>query len=355
MKSASPFRVGFTRDFLAPSGELTFGDIGLNGLRQTPGIQFEFFPEHFPEIRPEQISGYDAVISLAPKITQATLGGNASNLSVLARFGVGYDKVDVPALTEKDVALTITPDGVRRPVAGAIVTFILALAHDLFGRDRLVRQNRWADRLSLNTFGLTGRVLGTVGLGNIGRELFRLIKPFEMVHLATDPFVAPSEAAQIEVELVDLETLMRRSDFVAVNTPLMPETKGLISEREFSWMKPTAYFINTSRGPVVDQKALYRALKEHKIRGAALDVFEVEPLPPGEPLIELDNVILTPHSICWTDQCFRMMGESAVNSVLAVLRGEIPQYVVNRAVLERPAFRAKLERNRVRWQQLEGA
>ena len=120
-------------------------------------------------------------------------------------------------------------------------------------------------------------------------------------------------------------------------------------------MKPTAYLINTSRGPVIDQEALYRALKERQIGGAALDVFDVEPLPAGDPLIELDNVILTPHSICWTDQCFRMMGESAVRSVLAVLRGEAPQHVVNRAVLERPGFRAKLEANRVRSQQLRGA
>ena len=355
MESPSPFRVGFTRDFLTPSGELTFGDIGVNGLRQAHGVEFEFFPEHFPEVRPEQISGYDAVISLAPKITRLTLSGDASSLSVLARFGVGYDMVDVPALTDRDVVLTITPDGVRRPVAGAIVTFVLALAHELFARDRLVREKRWVDRLGIKSFGLTGRVLGCVGLGNIGREVFRLIKPFEMVLLATDPFVAPSEVAQLGAELVDLETLMRRSDFVSVSTPLMPETRGLIGERELSWMKPTAYLINTSRGPVIDQQALYRALKEHRIRGAALDVFEVEPLPTGDPLIELDNVILTPHSISWTDQCFRMMGESAVQSVLAVLRGEVPQHVVNRALLERPGFRAKLEANRVRSQQLRGA
>jgi D-3-phosphoglycerate dehydrogenase len=355
MESASPFRVGFTRDFLTPNGELSFGDIGLNALRKARGVEFEFFPEHLPEIRPEQISRYDAVVSLSPKITLATMSGDGSQLSVLARFGVGYDMVDVAALTDKDVVLTITPDGVRRPVAGSIVTFVLALAHDLFGRDRLVRQDRWADRVSLKTYGLTGRVFGSIGLGNIGREVFRLIKPFDMEFLATDPFVSPSEAERLGVQLVDLETLMRRSDFVAVNTPLMPETKGLIGERELRWMKPTAYFINTSRGPVVDQAALYRALKERRIRGAALDVFEVEPLPAGDPLLGLDNVILTPHSIAWTDQCFRMMGESAVSSALAVLRGDIPQYVVNRAVLEKPGFRAKLAANRRRWQDLGGA
>jgi phosphoglycerate dehydrogenase-like enzyme len=325
------------------------GDIGLRELENTPGVSCEFFSEHLPEVTPEQISGYDAVISLTPRFSQQTLSGTGSELGILARFGVGYDMVDVEALTERDVILTITPDGVRRPVATAIITFMLALTHELFARDRLVRQRRWAERLTIKARGLTGRTLGSVGVGNIGRELFRLIKPLEMLHLAFDPFVKPADLTGLGIELVDLETLMRRSDFVSVNCPLMPETKGLIGERELSWMKPTAYFINTSRGPVVNQGALYRVLKERRIRGAALDVFEVEPIPESEPLLELDNVILTPHSICWTDECFRTIGESAVRSVLAVLRGEIPPNVVNSRVLNRPGMRAKLDENRRRW------
>jgi phosphoglycerate dehydrogenase-like enzyme len=114
-------------------------------------------------------------------------------------------------------------------------------------------------------------------------------------------------------------------------------------------MKPTAYFINASRGPIVDQSALYRALRDRKIRGAALDVFEKEPIPDDDPLLRLDNVILTPHSLCWTDQCYRGMGTSAIASVLAILRGEVPPYVVNREVLEQAGMRAKLEANRARW------
>lgn len=344
------FRVGLTRDFLTSSGEIGMGDIGLGKLQGTPGISVEFFSEHLPEVSPQQIAGLDAVLSLSPRYTPDTFAGAAIAPSIVARFGVGYDMVDVPALTERDVILTITPDGIRRPMATAVVTLLLALSHELLPKDRLVRAGRWKERTDIKTTGLTGRVVGAVGLGNIGREVFRMLKPFEMVHLAADPFVKPEDVADLGVELVDLETLMRRSDFVSLHTPLTPQTVKLIGERELSWMKPTAYLINASRGPVVDQAALYRTLKDRKIRGAALDVFEQEPVPDDEPLLKLDNVVVTPHTLCWTDECFRKMGESAVHAVLTVLQGEVPTYVVNREVLEKPSLQAKLRANRERWQ-----
>ena len=351
---ADSMRVGLTRDFLTPEGKIGMGDIGLRVLDDAPGVSCEFFPEHFPEVKPEQIAGYEGVISLAPRYTRQTLSGSDLKLSVLARLGVGYDMLDLEALTEHDVIVTITPDGVRRPMSTGVVTLLLALAHELFAKDRLVRNLQWSEKLGIKSTGLTGRVIGSVGVGNIGREIFRLLEPFEMAHLACDPYVKPEEAKAANIRVVDLETLMRESDFICVNCPLTPETRGLIGEREFAWMKPTAYFISTSRGPIVDQAALYRALKERRIRGAALDVFEVEPVPADEPLLKLDNVILTPHSLCWSDECFRSMGESAARAVLTVLRGEVPANVVNRKVLERPGMRAKLEANRRKWQQLAG-
>lgn len=346
------FRVGLTRDFLTPAGELAMGEIGLRTLEDARIVSYEFFPEHQSEVTPQQIAGYDAVISLSPRFSRRTIEAPDSKLAILARFGVGYDMVDVDALTEQNVILTITPDGVRRPVAMGIVAFMLALTHELLAKDHLMRQRKWIERLAIKAHGLTGRVLGSIGLGNIGQELFRLVKPFDMVHLGTDPFVHPEDVAPLGIQLVDLEILMRQSDFVCVNCPLTPQTRGMIGERELSWMRPTSYFINTSRGPIVDQSALYRALKESRIRGAALDVFQVEPIPDDDPLLDLNNVILTPHSLCWTDECFRNMGESAVHSVLAVLKGEIPQHVVNSQVLTRPEMRAKLEANRARWRSL---
>lgn len=343
------FRVGLTRDYLGPSGQVAMGDIGLQTLRETPGVSVSFLAEYLPQVSAEQAGQYDAIISGAPQYTQQTFEGSSLRLTVVARIGVGYDTVDVGALTEHDVILTITPNGVRRPMAGAVITFLLALAHELLAKDRMVREGRWQERTNLRPIGLTGRTFGSVGLGNIGREVVRMLEPFEMVHLATDPYVKPEEVHDLGVGLVDLETLMRRSDFVSLHCPLTSQTRGLIGEREISWMKPTAYFINASRGPIVDQRALYRALEDRKIRGAALDVFEREPIAEDDPLLGLDNVILTPHSLCWTDQCFLGMGMSAIESVLTVLRGEAPRYVVNREVLERPAMRAKLEANRTRW------
>ncbi len=347
------FRLGYTRDFLNSAGEIAMGDIGLDALDGVPAVTVEFMEEYLPEVSAHQARHYDAIISGSPRYTTRTFAGPSLPLSVIARMGVGYDMVDVEALTAHDVILTITPDGVRRPMAGAIVTLLLALAHQLLPKDRQVREGKWQERTNIKTTGLTGRTFGAVGLGNIGLEVLRLLKPFDMFYLGSDPFVEPAQVADLGVGLSDLETLLRRSDFVSIHCPLTPETRGLIGEREISWMKPSAYFINASRGPIVDQNALYRALRDHKIRGAALDVFETEPIPDDDPLLRLDNVILTPHSLCWTDQCYRGMGTSAIASVLAILRGEIPSYIVNRQVLERPGMRAKLEANRVRWQALE--
>jgi len=348
------FRVALTRDFLNASGQIGMGDIGLRNLQETPGVAVEFMAENLTQISAQQAGQYDAIISLAPKYTRETFEGAGGRLGIVARMGVGYDMVDVAALTQHDVVLTITPDGVRRPMAGAIVTLLLALSHELLVKDRLVREGRWQERTNIKTTGLTGRVFGSVGVGNIGREVVRLLRPFEMVHLAADPFLKPEDAAALGVELVNLETLMRRSDFVSIQCPLSPETKGLIGERELSWMKPTAYFINASRGPIVVQSALYQVLKDRKIRGAALDVFEAEPIPKDDPLLVLDNVVLSPHTLCWTDQCFLGMGLSAIESVLTVLRGEAPQYVVNREVFARPGMQAKLAANRARWAAIAG-
>jgi phosphoglycerate dehydrogenase-like enzyme len=200
------FRVGLTRDFLTPSGELTMGDIGLRALESEPGVSAEFFPEYQPEMSAQQIADCDAVISLAPKYSRRTLEIPDLKMSIVARFGVGYDMVDVEALTERDVILTITPDGVRRPVAMGIVSLMLALSHQLFAKDRLVRQGRWTEKLNIRAHGVTGRVVGSIGLGNVGQEVFRLAKPFEMVYLAFDPFGSADAAADLGVRLVDIET-----------------------------------------------------------------------------------------------------------------------------------------------------
>ena len=170
------FRIGVTRDFLKADDTLGFGDIGLDLLDESPKVEWEFLAENTTELRPDQIRGYDGLLVLASTVSAETLQG-ADKLAIIARFGVGYDSVDVAACNEQGVLLTITPDGVRRPVAVMALTYLLALSHKMLAKDRLVREGRWHERLDYIGMGVTGRTLGLVGLGNIGREICTLANP----------------------------------------------------------------------------------------------------------------------------------------------------------------------------------
>jgi D-3-phosphoglycerate dehydrogenase len=217
---------------------------------------------------------------------------------------------------------------------------MLALAQKLLVKDKLTRAGRWAEKLDHIGMGLTGRTLGAIGIGNIGAEVFRLAAPFGMRHLAHDPYATPERARELGVELCDLDTLLRQSDFVSVMCPLEPRTRGMIGARELGLMKPSAYLINTARGPIVQEKALTEALVARQIAGAGLDVFEVEPTPADNPLLELDNVIVTPHGLCFTDECLTGLARSAFSAAAALARGTVPRYIVNPDALAHPAFAA---------------
>ena len=273
------FRVGITRDNIKPDGKPIFDESAFKILRDA-GIDYEFLPDLEAELMPETAAKYDALAVMLAKVTRKTVSGPNRKLKLIARFGVGYDTVDVPACTENGVILCITPDGVRRPVATSALTFILMLAQRVMIKDRLTREGRWAERVNQMGTGLSGRVLGSIGVGNIGAELFRLAVPFGMRHLACDPYVTQESVAPLGVKLVDMDTLFREADFLCVNCPLNDETHKLVGARQFALMKPTAYFINTARGPVVVEAALIDALKNDRIAGAAIDVFEQEPVSP---------------------------------------------------------------------------
>ena len=334
------FRIGITGDFLDAEGMLAFPDIGLSVLEGQP-VEWEFIPENPDEITPDIAARYDALLCLRPKVTAASVGRADRRLAIVARFGVGYDRIDVDALTEAGVLLAITPDGVRRPVAQAVLTFMLALAGRLLQKDRITRAGEGFSRAGeFMGMGITGRTLGLLGVGNIGADVVRLVAPFEMRILAHDPYAK----APPGYELVDVETLFRESDFVSVNCPLTPETRGMVNARLLGLMNPTAYLINTARGPIVDEAALHEALVSGRIAGAGLDVFEQEPTPAGNPLLKLENVIVTPHALCWTDECFRGNGAQALGHCLAVSRGEVPaRGLVNPDAAKHPWLQARLE------------
>jgi D-3-phosphoglycerate dehydrogenase len=344
---AEPFRVGVTRDFFLPNGELGFGGAGVRLLQQTPGIEVDFLPEHGKELRPEDIAGFDAIGVLGPKVTQETLAGN-DRLALVARFGVGYDNIDVSACTSRGVFLTITPEAVQRPMAVVNLTYILALAGRLLEQDKLTREGRWADKQNARGVGLMGKTLGTIGFGRIAQETHKIAKPLGMRHVAYDPYVDSSVAAAAGVEQLDLETLLRESDFVVIAAALTPETRRLIDAERLAMMKPTAYLISTARGPLVDQQALYEALRDRRIAGAGMDVFEQEPVDPDDPILTLANVVVTPHALCWTDECERIMGECVRRSIQAVASGQTPTHAVNPEAAETPAIQEKLRRYRER-------
>jgi phosphoglycerate dehydrogenase-like enzyme len=244
---------------------------------------------------------------------------------------------------------------VIRPVGESIVLLMLALSHNLVAKDRLVRQGQWGQSTVRLGREPRQRVVGTIGLGNIAAEAVRLLKMFDVARfLAFDPYASGERASQLGVELVSLEELLRASDYVLVNCPLTPETRGLLGYPQFSLMKPDAVIINTARGPIIHEAALIDALQSGRIRGAALDVFEKEPLSADSPLIGMDNVILTSHSIAWTEELFRDMGRIDCEGALAVYRGEAPQHVVNPQVLTRPAFLEKLEKYKAAFAAREG-
>jgi D-3-phosphoglycerate dehydrogenase len=331
---AKPFRVGISRDILDSRGEPAFGRAALEILDRAPDIEWEYLPERVPEVTPEHAARYDGLYVNMVRTPATAVARGDHRIRVVARHGVGYDSVDVPAMTGAGVVVTNTPNAMPRPVATIALTFVLALAGKLMLKDKLTRTGRWNDRMDNMGMGLTGRTLGVVGAGGIGKEILRMARVFDLKLLAADPYVNEVELGYFGARKVDLPTLLRESDFVVAITLLNEHTRHLLGATQFAQMKPTAYFINVSRGPVVDEPALIEALRDGRIAGAALDVFEQEPVDPANPLLMMENVIVTPHSLCWTDECFHNMASTGLKSIVDTLAGRKPEFVVNREVLE---------------------
>jgi len=343
------FRVGLSADFRNSDGSPTFRDFDLTPLIGAPGVEMTFLePENV--ISSRQLEDIDALILLAHRFDRNSVPASG-RLGVIARFGVGYDTVDVKACTDAGIALVITPESVRRPVAVSIVTLMLALAGKLAIKEKLTRAGAagFAQRGAHMGVGLVGRTFGSLGAGNIGAEAFRMARPFDMKFIAHDPFADARVMAELGVELVGIEDLFRRSDFLSISCPLTEATKHIVNAELLALMKPTSYLINTARGPVVDQKALIKVLEGRRIAGAGLDVLEQEPPELDDPILALDNVILTPHALCWTDQCFAHQGALDIQAVLEYGDGQVPSgTIVNMAVLESPIWRARLAALRAR-------
>jgi phosphoglycerate dehydrogenase-like enzyme len=341
---ANIFRVGITPDFYTDA-KGRFEAALESKLQGVQGLEFAPIPpQPGKAMTREAADAFDAIFALGIHFTRESVEG-CKRLALIARWGVGYDMIDIPAINEAGVALAITPNAVRRPVAEAILAYVFALSKNMMEQDRIVRQGKWRGQLSRLGTCLAGRTLGSIGCGNIAQEMFRLASGLGFTRfLAHDPYTDRQAAARLNVELTSMEDVFRESDFVAVNCLLNEQTRGLIGAEHFRLMKPSAFFINTARGAIVRQADLTLALREKWILGAGIDVFEKEPVDAHEPLLELDNVILAPHALAWTEEIARDNGLEACDNILALFRGGIPHGVVNREVLQSPAFLQKLER-----------
>ena len=322
------FRVGLTRDLLTPAGEPSFGSGALEVLAGNPGIEWEYLPEQVTQITPEIMARYDGLYVNSPRVTRESVARADCRVRIVARHGVGYDSVDVKALADKGIVTTNTPIAVRRPVAVAALTQVFALAGRLFVKDRLTREGRWNERTAHMGLGLTTRTLGVIGAGGIGQEFLRMARPFGWRMLATDPNVDAGVIDKLGASRVPLESLLEQSDFVVTMCLLDEGTHHLMNAGCFARMKPSAFFVNIARGPVTDEAALIDALRRGVIAGAAIDVFEQEPVARDNPLLTMDNVIVTPHALCWTDECFDAIAREGLGCVVDFSLGRRPASVV---------------------------
>ena len=340
---AANVRIGITRDLFDDDGAFFTPGPGLDLLDQMEGVEWKMFPDFHPVITADQVKDFDIVVSLRPKWTREGLEKSDHFVAVL-RSGVGFDDVNVDEMTQLGIMVCNTPIAVRRPLATSIISYLLTLSLNMMGKITVTRENRWEERAGLMGVGLVGKTLGSVGVGGIGHELFKLAGSFGMNYIAYDPYLTQKEVDDVGVKLVDLDTVLKESDFVSLSFPLSEDTYHFIGEDELRKMKRSAFLINTSRGPCVDEQALIRALKEKEIAGAAIDVFEEEPTYPDNPLLQMENVIATGHCVGWTDQVWIEKWNENIEQISRIIRGEIPNALVNRDVWESPKCRSRMER-----------
>ena len=258
---------------------------------------------------------------------------SASKLKIIARFGVGYENVDINAATNRRIFVTYTPDVLSDAVADLTFALLLSLSRRIVEADRFVKSREWSkgNKFPLGV-DLAKKTLGIIGLGRIGMKVLERAISFKM-NIIYNSKTPKRKASKYGVELVTLEELLRQSDFVSIHVPSTEDTKGLVGKNELELMKNTAFLINTSRGLIVNQQELYQALMERKIAGAALDVFQEEPLPPNDPILKLSNVVLTPHIGSGTFETRLAMAMMVVDNVLKVLEGKAPINVINKELL----------------------
>ena len=320
----------------------------------------------WPSVEPERevLAAADAELVVAPDVSEETLSEMARDADgilfcfakvtpnvlraaekcmVASRYGVGVDNINLDTATELGIAVTYVPDYCVPEVSDHVFALLLAWNRRIVFFDRATKTKGWGSAgLGMRIMRLGGKKLGVIGLGRIGQAVTAKAQAFGFEVLVSDPFVSSERAAEFGAKLVDMAELLSESDFVTVHSPLTPETTNLIGREELARMKPDAFLINAARGPLIDEDALYDALTSGQIAGAGLDVLaDIEPALDHR-LVQLDNVIVTPHTAFYSQESTLELEQRAAGEVVRVFRGAMPENLVNRDVLGRPNLRADL-------------
>ncbi|MBT3905609.1 MAG: hydroxyacid dehydrogenase [Rhodospirillaceae bacterium] len=309
-------------------------DAGLEILRAASDVEYIELPQHAPDLM-EHVPDADAIIVRMTAITEDVVAA-APNLKIVARHGVGYERIDVPALTAKGIPLALVGNVNALAVAEHTLAMMLTVAKKFLPYDKATRTGNFGISDSFSATELSGKTILLAGFGRIGQEVAQRCKAFGMDVLIADPFV---QAADVEAAgyrfTGDFKAALPEVDWVSIHIPKTPETENFIAAPEMAAMKEGAYLVNVSRGGMVDEAALYEALKSGHLRGAALDVFEPEPPGVDNPLFELDNFLASPHCGAFTEECAQRMSSACAHNVLAAFAGNLdPAVVVNKEVLE---------------------
>ena len=315
-------------------------DIGERGLKI---IRQHFDTEVWPEYAPppkktiiEKARNVDALVTLLSDKIDAEVFDAAPRLKIVSQLAVGFDNIDVPEATKRGIYVTNTPEVLTDTTADFAWALLLAVSRRVAEADKYVRTGQWKVGWHPNMMAgrdVYGATIGVVGAGRIGYAVAKRATGFDMKILFYDVVPRP-EIEKLGAKKVDLDTLLKQSDFVSIHVPLMKETQHLINEQRLKLMKKTAYLINNSRGPVVDEKALYKALKEGWIAGAALDVFEQEPIPVDSPLLKMDNVVVAPHISSASLETRSRMAEMVAENLVAFFEGKKPPNLINPDVMK---------------------
>ena len=305
-----------------------------------PVCDAEVWPDELPpprEVLLDKVAGVDGLLTMLTDRIDAALLDRAPRLKVVSNCAVGVDNIDIPEATRRGIVIGHTPEVLTETTADFAFALLMAAARRIVAGDRYIRAGHWRTWGLLTLLGqdVHGAALGLVGLGRIGAAVARRASGFHMRILYYSRTRRPDLEQQLGVGWADLDTLLRQADFVSLHTPLTPETRHLINARTLGLMKTTAILINTARGPVVDQAALYKALRQGRIAGAALDVTDPEPLPLTDPLLTLPNCLITPHIASASIATRTQMAMMAAANLLAGLRGEMPPNPVNPEALPR--------------------